>query len=215
MVSTLHRLHTPDPKKFLYQTADNPFGVTYNKWTEKWWQWFVGMKYDQHAANDPSGDFAHSGQIHPQVFFLAGAVNGRAKRTVDKISRKKSLLIPMLVVENSEIEWAGAKEHDLEELSQRYGNDMISLKAIIDEGTTEEVELCTGELSKYRIYSAPFDLKFTQNNLYTHQGGTTKAAADGYWLFIKENFFKAGLHTIWFEGRGGHNLTVFYSLNMY
>jgi hypothetical protein len=215
MVSTLHPLTAPDPKTFLYQTSDKPFGILYKEWTERWWQWFVGIPHDKHPAKDPSGGFAHTDQTHAEVFFLAGAVNRRAKRTPDKIPKNKALLFPVLCVENSFLEWPGSTLGDLQKLSQSYADDMISLEAIIDHGTTEELVLWTGELSKYRIYTDVFELKFTPKNLFVHQGGTTKATADGYWCFIRENFLDPGQHTIWFHGVGEYYQTeVTYFLNI-
>jgi len=206
----LHPLTTPETKTYLYQPTNSPFGISYKEWTERWWQWFVGIPHHKHPANDPSGAFAHTNQKHREVFFLAGAVNRLAKRTLNKekkIYRNKALLFPILCIENSLIEWPRSTLTHLQKLSQSYGDDMISLKIIIDHGTPEEIVLWTGELSKYRVYSDSFDLQFAKDNLFTHQGGKTKAAADGYWCFLKENFFQRGQHTIWFHGVGEYYQT--------
>lgn len=174
MVSTLHALDDREPRTFLYQTSDNPFGISYKEWTERWWQWFVGIPNNSHPADDPSGAFAHTNQAHNNVFFLAGAVNRRAVRTLNNISSDKALLLPILVVENSELEWPGSPIGDLQKLSQGYSDDMISLKATINQGTPEEIRLWTGELSKYRVCSNEFKLTFQKQNLFTHVGGQDK-----------------------------------------
>ena len=167
----------------------------------------MDIPHHKHPANDPSGAFAHTNQKNRQVFFLTGAVNRSAKRTLKKIPRNKALLFPILCVENSLTEWPGSVQSDLQKLSQSYSDDMISLKVIIDHGTTNEIVLWTGELSKYRIFSDSVDLALAKDNLFTRKKGTTKASADGYWCFIKENFFDHGQHTIWFHGVGEYYQT--------
>jgi hypothetical protein len=216
MVSTLHPLSTPDLDTFLYQTNDKPLGDSYTLWTERWWNWFVSLPHHQHPAKDPSGTFAYTGQTNPKVLFLTGAVNRKAARTVKNVPRDKPILIGLLVVENSLLEWPGSNLNDLQKLSQGFSDDMISLKLIIDEGKENEIVCWTGYLCKYRVQSKAFDLDFAKDNLFAHKGGNTQAAADGYWAFLKENIFKSGSeHSIEFISEGEYYSTaVKYYLNI-
>lgn len=209
MVSTLHPLSTLDLDSVLYQIDDKPFGESYRLWTERWWNWFVRIPHHRHPAKDPSGAFAHTDQSDPKVFFLTGAVNRKATRTVKRIPRNKAILMGLLVVENSLLEWSGSNINDLQKLSQSFSDDMISLKLIIDEGTEGELVGWTGYLSKYRVQSDAFDLEFAPDNLYVHKGGKTQAAADGYWAFLKENVFESGSeHSIEFMTEGEYYSTA-------
>lgn len=199
MVSSLHALSKPNSKRFLYQTTDSPFNIPYKEWTERWWQWLVGIPYDLNPANDSSGAFAGNNQSHNAVFFLAGAVNRRAKRKVT-IPKNKAILFPIITTVDSEIERPGSSLNDLQKFCQNDGDDMISLEVAINRGTKTEIILWTGELYRYRIFSEEIDLDMVQNNLFTREGRKCKAAADGYWCFIKENSLPKGENTLWFRG---------------
>lgn len=208
MVSTLHPLSTQDLDTITYGIDERPFGDSYKDWTERWWNWFVGIPHHRHPAKDPSGNFAHTNQTNPNVFFLAGAVNRRAVRTVKKIPKDKAILMGILVIENSLLEWPGNTINDLQKLSKAFSDDMISLKIVIDEGKESELVGWTGYLCKFRIISEKFDLDFIPDNLYVRNGGKTLAAADGYWVFLKEGVFGSGTeHTIAFEGIGEYYST--------
>ncbi len=208
MVSTLHPLSTLDLDTIVYQIDDKPFGDSYRDWTQRWWNWFIRVPHHRHPAKDPSGNFAHTNQTDPKVFYLAGAVNRKATRTVKMIPKDKALLMGILVVENSLLEWPGSNLNDLQKLSQAFSDDMISLKLVIDEGKENELVGWTGYLCKYRVRSEAFELEFTEDNLYAHKGGKTMAAADGFWVFIKEKVFESGSeHSIEFKGEGEYYTT--------
>jgi hypothetical protein len=198
-MTSLHALTKPNLGNFVYQTTDSPFKISYKKWTERWWQWLVGIRYDANPANDSSGSFAGNNQLYNEVFFLAGAVNRKAKREVT-IPENKAILFPILTTEYSEVEKPGSPLDDLQKFCQHDNDDMISLEVAINRGTKNEIMLWTGELYKYRIFSDEFDLDMVQDNLFTRQGGKYKAAADGYWCFIKENSLPKGDNTLWFRG---------------
>lgn len=58
-----------------------PYGLTYEQWTTKWWQWFLTIPQDQSPANDPSGTLCAVNQNDPHVWFIAGNFGGHTERT--------------------------------------------------------------------------------------------------------------------------------------
>jgi hypothetical protein len=197
----MYALSRPDPNGFLYRTDEMPLGKSYEDWTKKWWQWILDTPLEQNPANDLDGAFAHVGNTNKDVFFLAGALNRRAQRVVKTISKGQAILFPIVAFEFSLLEVPGSQTNDLVRYSQYSSDSMLHMEVILDKGTRGERVLQTGELVKYRIKSQnPFDLKFVQDNIFIPQGGQTKATADGYWCFLKENIFKPGSHTLWFQG---------------
>lgn len=189
------------PQDFLYQVSESPFGTPYTKWTERWWNWLVGIPIKSNPARDPSGQYGGTNQQDKNVWFLAGEVKGKAKRKI-KIPEQRAILLPVVNFEWSEFEMPRfeGKRKELREFTEDYLNDMYSLDAIIDEGKDKELKLYTGELCKYRIAS-DFDITFSADNIFSTRSGTTKASGDGYWMFIRESVFKKGEeHTIWLRG---------------
>jgi hypothetical protein len=217
MVTTLQSLTDRPPGDMLYSLGENISGQSYENWTVKWWEWFVQIPFSRHPAKDSTGRFGNdNASKDPDVTFLAGAVNRRAEREVN-IRAGKPVLVPLLVVENSGLEWPGSEIADLQNLSRGFADDMISLKAVFDEGKVGEAVFWTGLLSKYRVYTGQFKPTFLSDNLFLRAGGQTTASADGYWMFLKGDLFeeKGVKHTLWFRGEGEYYQTeVAYTLNV-
>jgi hypothetical protein len=69
-----------------------------------------------------------------------------------------------------------------------------------------------------RIESDPiiFELKMVEHNLFNEEGGSTRASADGYWVFLKP--LPKGEHTVSFQGsceKGRLNSGAVYHLQVY
>lgn len=158
-------------------------------------------KKQTNPARDPSGSYGKINQPNKDVWYLAGEVKVKAKRKI-KIPEQRAILFPVLNFEWSEFEMPSlaGKGRELREFTEDFLGDMSSLDAIIDEGKDKKVKLYTGELCKYRIV-LDFDITFSAENIFNTHSGTTKASADGYWIFIRENVFKKDEeHTIWLRG---------------
>jgi hypothetical protein len=54
------------------------------------------------------------------------------------------------------------------------------------------------DLKKFRVESPPFDVTHPEDNIWGVKGGPTRAAGDGYWLFMKP--LPQGNHQIQFGG---------------
>ena len=53
-------------------------------------------------------------------------------------------------------------------------------------------------LKKFRVQSGAFDVNLPQDNIWGVKPGKTRAAADGYWIFLKP--LPKGKHTLQFNG---------------
>jgi hypothetical protein len=213
-----------EPKDYLYQKDESPFQMPYSEWTEKWWNWLVGIPKQTNPANDSSGRFGGTNQPEKDVWYLAGEVKGKAKRKIE-IPEGRAILLPVVNFEWSFYEMLGYADkttlpkllgfssgtnkatispdtlNELKDFTSDFLDDMYSLDAIIDEGEENELRLYTGELCKYRVASDEFDITFPEKNIFGTTDGTTKASSDGYWMFIRKDVFKRGeKHTIWFRG---------------
>ena len=216
MVSTLHPLSDVAPEQLLYRTDEPIFGKSYEQWTHNWWGWFVSIPYDRHPAKDSDGRFANI-NANAEVIYLAGAVDHSAKRIVT-IPHDKAVLVPILVIENSEKEWPGSGVDDLEKLSRGFADDMISLTAVFDEGKESQAVFRTGFLASTRVDTREFNLDFAPNNIFLREGGQgIKASQSGYWLFFREGVFKKREtdYTLRFHGEGEYYETeVSYTLRI-
>jgi hypothetical protein len=189
-----------DPRDYLYQKDETIFEKTYERWTQDWWNWLVGIEKDRNPAVDPSGVFQDQAQPSNKVFFLAGQMYGKATRRVT-IPKGMAILTSPVCVEWSYPEMQGFMEPDekgglkitnkskegLIGFTKDHMDDMYSLEVVIAQGTTGELAVWTGELSKYRIQTDSFKITFSPNNIFNTLSGKTDAAADGFWLFLRPN----------------------------
>jgi hypothetical protein len=203
---------------YLFMLTDSPFGQDYKSWTNDWWNWLVGKPNDKNPAKDPSGKHSDSNNLRRKdVFFLAGEMEGHARRRVS-ISSKQAILFPVVTYEWSLFEMLGfvdkskvgallsgtfsitnAQKNQLKEFTKEFLDYMYSLDVIIDEGKESQLRLYTGQLCQFRVDS-DFEIIFPPRNIFNTKDGKSPACSDGYWVFIKPNVFKRGEHTIWFSG---------------
>jgi hypothetical protein len=209
-----------NPEDYLYEADEsNIFGKSYKQWTADWWNWLVGLPKTSNPARDTSGhNNSPDNQPTRDVWYLAGEINGKAKRKA-RVPHDRAILFPVVNFEWSYFEMLGfagnkapqivggqsptiSQEEitELREFTKDFLDDMYSLDAIIDEGTENELRLYTGVLCKYRV-ATDFDVTFVQSNIFNTAAGTTKASSDGYWIFLKKGTLSKGdKHTIWFRG---------------
>ena len=217
-MSPENRHHEKEIEDYLFMLNDSPLGIDYKEWTNRWWNWLVDKPIDDNPAKDPSGKHSDSSFLRRQkVFYLAGEMEGHAKRNVN-ISSKQAILFPVVTYEWSLFEMLGfvdkgkladllsgrfsitrSQQNQLKEFTKEFLDYMYSLDVIIDEGKDSQLRLYTGQLCQFRVNS-DFDIKFPPRNIFNTRDGTSPACSDGYWVFIKPDVFKPGVHTIWFSG---------------
>lgn len=180
----------PKPLEY-FMPYESPFGVSYGQWTVRWWQWAHSSPTNLNPVLDSTGANAAVNQTGP-VWFIAGTFGEKqtAKRSCS-IPSGKAILFPVINYEMNE----------LENLSIKAGPDLIKhVKEDIDDIVTKEAKVDNELIPIYRVQSDPeiFNLYINDNNSMGIVGGTTEAAADGYWVFLKP--LALGHHRIFFRG---------------
>jgi hypothetical protein len=174
-----------------FTPEDTPYGLTFGQWTVRWWQWANSFPKAGSAIFDSTGKYAHVNQRGP-VWFLAGTA-GENKTPMRKctLPSGKSILFPVINYEINELEKPELKTRSLliKHVTEDI-NDIVIKNAIVD----------SVKIPIYRIQSDPpiFPLVINENNPLGIRGGSTQAAADGYWVFLKS--ISSGEHNIRFHG---------------
>jgi hypothetical protein len=173
----------------------DPYGISREKWTEKWWRWLLAIPKSVNPAVDPTGKYSASNQENPQFWFMSGTLGGAADRECT-IPVSKGILLPII---NDEQSFAEKPEFKLD-------SELVSLVKSEIDGVLEMGAAIDGkrlsDLSYLRVQTHPFDVNLPVDNIWGVKAGPTRAAADGYWLFLKP--LSVGKHTIHVFGRGAH-----------
>lgn len=173
-----------------FTPGDKPYGFSYGEWTIKWWEWALSVPVSVNPVLDNTGQYAHKNQKGP-VWFLAGTIGDENKvaHRICKIPKERSILFP--VINYLRTYEAGLKtDVDLANHVQRDIDDIVVNEALLD----------GREVSIFRVKSEPqvFHLMVREENELGIPVGTSIAAADGYWVFIKS--LNVGEHEIYFHG---------------
>jgi hypothetical protein len=148
------------------------------------------------------------------VWFLAGTLGNRGAAPVRRsciIPSNKAILLPVVNIECSVVE---EDTEDTDELLRRASRLL---------GDKREAKINDEPVGPINIRSNRFEFVLPRDNIWqTPNGqrapeGQTTAAADGYWVFIKNS---AGLKTIDIEGQFHRtdielsNVEVHYDINL-
>jgi hypothetical protein len=177
----------------LFTPTSAPYGISYSEWTVRWWKWCLSQPKSRNPVNDRTraDKNAANNQTYPEVWFLAGTTGGYAERECS-IPRGKSILCPIINYEISTTEDPSLKTDKDLVLCARTDVDKIAKVDVMIDGVT------LSEAKKFRIESGPFDVTLPLENLWGVKPGPTRAAADGYWLFLKP--LQPGKHRVQFGG---------------
>jgi hypothetical protein len=177
----------------LFTPDSNPFGVAYREWTIRWWRWCLSQPKSTNPVNDLKRTDRNAGnnQIYSDVWFLAGTTGGYAERECT-IPKSKAIICPIINYEISTAENPDlVTDEKLVTFAREDVNKIARVEVVID-GTR------IPDSKKFRIESGPFDIVLPENNIWGVKAGPTRAAADGYWMFLKP--LGEGDHTIQFGG---------------
>jgi hypothetical protein len=179
----------------LFSNFDKPYGATYGAWTVKWWQWLLSIPLSINPLTDKTGQHWNSAQPLSDVWFLAGNFGSTNRIFPErKINMEfgRSMLLPVLNCEANTLEYPDLKNH--EDLLNHVSHDVNTI-------VKRDCFLNGIRLNPIRIPSDPkiFRVSINEDNPFgVKNGGSTDAAADGYWIFLKP--LPPGVYTIRFEG---------------
>lgn len=188
----------------VFPKDSKPFGMSYEDWTIKFWQWLLPIPKDRNPVSDQTGKHSGEEQGDLPVFFLAFSTSGGAQRTCT-IPTGKGILVPVNVVETSFVEFPEAKnEQDLHRLAEEDESCNPGLSLSVDGKQIQDVE-------KYRVHSRAFDVNFADNHIFGERSGPSRAVSDGYYIILEP--LPAGVHEIHFKASltKPNTGTLFYS----
>jgi hypothetical protein len=166
-----------------YYSSDSKYaGLTYGQWTVKWWQWALSIPANRNPVVDETGEKASESQPK-ETWFLAGVLaDENEKRKFP--SRECSIpvgiptLIPVLNCEADTLYYPELKnDQDLLDHVRKQAESIEKKEFYIND------EL----IPPQRVHSDPsvFELDIHRDFDKFHNGGHTRAVADGYWVFLK------------------------------
>jgi hypothetical protein len=171
-----------DPR--IYSKDSTPYGIPYNQWLSKWWQWTQSIAEPVHPREHPSEQNCKVAQQGP-VWFLADLLSGRQERTCT-IPASKSILAP-LVVGFCGADSPGVTDDNSLRQCAIVGNDYATMQVTLD---GQEIK----NLDQNRVQYGPFMLTYGDNNIYKHKPISVKGYVDGYYLILKP--LSPGQHTL-------------------
>jgi hypothetical protein len=169
---------------------DKPFGLSYGRWTVRWWEWALSIPMPNNPVLDDTGKYAAINQSGP-VWFLAGTIGDENKIAHRRcyIPAEKAILFPII--------------NYIYTFEPKFNNDSELVKYVasdIDDIVTKETVVDGKTIPPYRVTGEPsiFILEIKERNKLDIPLGINKAAADGYWVFLKP--VPRGEHEIRFQG---------------
>jgi hypothetical protein len=178
-----------------------PYGMSYEEWSAKWWQWALSMPNDQNPFFDEGGncDNGANGQLGP-VWFLTGVINtsGTAVRNCT-VPAGKALFFPIINVECSTLEpppYYGGNEQEL--IACVHADD-FAFGEVFAEIDGKAVK----RLDRYLVQSPMFNITVPRDNVLgvdvtEDPGGFGQSVSNGYYLMLPP--LRPGKHIVHFGG---------------
>jgi hypothetical protein len=159
----------------VYAKDSKPYGIPYNQWISKWWQWSQSIPGSMHPREHPSEQNCKVSQQGP-VWFLADLLNGKQDRTCT-IPSGKSILVPLIGGFCGSDSAGISNDDDLRHCAMA-GDDYASMQVTLDGKVIKN-------LDQTRVQSGFFNITYGIDNIYKHKPATVRGFADGYYLFLK------------------------------
>jgi hypothetical protein len=197
MINEQNKSYADSINPGVFPIDSRPYGLSYEDWTIKFWQWLLSIPADKNPITDTTGKLCSQDQnASLPVFFLAFSTGGGATRTCD-ISAGKAILIPVNVVECSFAELNVKTEEELHTCATEDESSNPQLFLSVDGREFKD-------LAKYRVHSRAFDIGLP-NNSVIQVSGPTRAVSDGYWIILEP--LSTGKHDIHFKASLGDPTT--------
>ena len=189
----------------LFSKGESPFGIPYDAWVEKYWNWTASIPIDQ-ETNTFAGIKENGCLIHEEdsvVMLVDPAVGGKINQ-VCEIPAGKGILMNI---------WSGECDAAMpenegasfEKISQcARGFDLGKIKGLVKVDNTpiaklDVVDYSTSVMENVtEIYTKLFNIYLPNNtHIPTVKYGTFPAAVHGWFLFLKP--LPSGEHTIYIQ----------------
>lgn len=142
----------------IYAPDSKPFGLSYGQWSEKWWQWSLGIPLADNPGGDETGEKCAQAQNDTHVWYLAGTFGGQVTRNCT-IPGYKAILFPIINNECSYLEYPAYKtEAELRKGATTIVDKVQNLKASVD-------GVHIPDLKKYRFESSLYNFTTPIDNV--------------------------------------------------
>lgn len=164
----------------IYSKDSSPFGVPYQEWLKRWWQWNMGLPSAEHPRDHYTPSRCTMNQNGP-VWFLADLLSGKEERTCSMPSGR-AILVPLLTG-NCDADGttpnAPASESDPSLIQcAKAGNEHGAISANLDGRELQK-------LAEYRTLTGFFNLNVPKDNAYKNRPGTWRSVNDGFFVFLE------------------------------
>jgi len=177
----------------VFPPDSEPYGLTYNEWTARWWQWAFSMPEALNPLIDVTGEKCANNQSGP-VWFLAGTGGGAVTRECT-IPSDKGILVPIINVAcDSATEPTLQTEAQLQSCAKADQDTVIAKEVIVD-------GVSIANLDSHRFQSPLFNFTFPENNIAGVTPQTAQAVSDGFWVMLEP--LTPGTHEIHFKAALG------------
>jgi hypothetical protein len=178
----------------IFPPDSKPYGLTYDEHAQNFWKWLLSIPSGESPLGDRTGDKCSVGQTNTNssVFYLSGG-EGKVERTCT-VPAGKGLVIPVMLVEQSDKEIPGASVEVLTNAAKQDQDGVNSLYLQVD-----NAEYNYDDLLKYRTQpTEPFQAIFPDNGIFgVAEGGPSQVVADGFYILTEP--LTAGNHTVHFR----------------
>src|SRR5829696_3371975 len=195
----------------VFPKGSMPYGLGYDQWSAKWWDWFLSIPVETSPVLDSDGRYCSKNQSGP-VWYLAGS-NGERQVRSCTIPAGKALLFPILTTECSY-----AENTDLKTPQELRDCAIEEHEKYISRSQDLKVDGKQINVDEFRVQSPLFNFTFPQNNFFGAPVGPTQGLSDGWFIMLKP--LSPGNHTIEFSGEvskpppGGFSTAATYNLDV-
>ena len=201
MDSSIELVHGPPDQ--------NPFGISLDEWTVRWWRWILSIPKEISPATDYTGGNGPVGQSEPYVFFLCQTIEGVKSLPIRRITipRGQSVFMP-LINWISTLHVNGETDEELIKVANQKMDSIKGLEFIIN-GQPYVLDR-----KKLRYTSRVFQISLPEDNILDAAPGMTRCCSDGYWLFFKINIDNLRLDTFGSCSSGITKIGVSYDIRV-
>jgi hypothetical protein len=159
----------------VYSTTSAPFGIPYEKWQAKFWQWKFSVPTAQNPRDNYTPEKCANGQ-HGPVWFLAELLSGTQQRTCT-IPAGKSLLAAVLDGQCDRSDPTLHNDQDVRKCAtegQDYGVVSATLDGVKIQG-----------LDQYKTDSGFYNLTVPADNIFKEPAGIYRSFSNGIFVFLQ------------------------------